>query len=149
MLDKILKKLYNAFKKSGKMTSPKMNLEVQKMPEITKDVIAEMNKRAPLNMEKAQEIAKKFGFDSYRSITASAKRNGIEYVNKARVAKNGKPVTSKTELVEAVAQVLNVNLEGMEKATKQSLETLSEAVFTMAEDLSDSVDQEGDQTVTD
>ena len=140
MFDKLLRKLYNVFNKSGKQFPQTELGGSKKMPEITKEVIAVMEANAPLNMEKATVIAEQFGFDSYRSITASAKRNGIPYENKARVAKNGKPVTNKTELVSAIAEVLNKDLEGLDKATKQSLENLSEAVFALAGDLETEVE---------
>ena len=94
---------------------------------IAENVIAEMVKRAPLNYEICGEIAEKFGLKQ-RAIVASATRNKIDYQKKVRVSKTGNPVTSKADLVEAIAVKFDVSVEeldGLEKATKTALEVVA------------------------
>jgi methyl coenzyme M reductase subunit C len=114
-------------------------------------VIAEMKKMAPLDFEKCAVIGDKFGLPQ-RGVVASAKRNDIDYVNKARVSKTGKTIASKADLVSAIAQNLNLSvsvLEGGAKATKDFLEAVATATFDLLEDLEDSINQEDDETVSD
>ena len=103
----------------------------------TAEVIAEMEKRAPLTFEICGEIGVKFDLPQ-RGIAASAKRNGIAYVNKARVSKTGNPVVSKSDLVEMITENLGLDLsasvlEGGVKATKEFLEALAVATFEILE----------------
>lgn len=103
----------------------------------TPEVIAEMQSRAPLTFEICGEIGEKFGLPQ-RGIAASAKRNKIAYVNKARVSKTGNPVASKADLVGMIVENLGLSvsdsvLEGGVKATKEFLETLAVATFEILE----------------
>ena len=90
-------------------------------------VLAAMQAAAPLNMDKATELAEQFG-EKPRAIIAAAIRAGIAYERKARMAKNGAPAVSKEALVREISDRLGVELAGLEKATKQSLQTLLNAV---------------------
>ena len=93
-------------------------------------VLEAMKSNAPLNYEKATEIAERFDLKA-RSVVASAIRNGIEYTKKAKVNKAGLPVTSKEDLVETIAEKLGVGIEaldGLTKASKTSLEVIASKV---------------------
>lgn len=92
-------------------------------------VIARMTELAPLNMEIAEKIADEFDIKA-RSVIASAVRNKIEYVKKARVSKTGGEVISKDDLVARIAENLGfevADLVGLEKANKSALEILASA----------------------
>lgn len=86
-------------------------------------VLDAMKAAAPLNFEKAGEIAEKFGLKQ-RAVVASAIRNEIPYENKVRVSKTGEPVVTKEDLVGTIADGLGLeakDLTGLEKATKAAL----------------------------
>lgn len=90
---------------------------------ITPEVEARMKELAPLDFEKAGEIADEFGIKT-RSVVASAIRKGIEYTRKARVSKTGEPVVTKEDLVGVIAEGIGVDkgdLDGLDKATKVAL----------------------------
>jgi len=98
----------------------------------TEEMLATMEKAAPLNLEKAKEFAAKFssketGNFTVQSIIAKAKANGIDYVSKAPAAKRAKGAT-KTQLVDAIAKKTNAKLSGLEKATAQSLANLLDSL---------------------
>jgi hypothetical protein len=102
----------------------------------TPAVVAEMEKRAPLTFEICGEIGEKFDLPQ-RGIAASAKRNGIAYVNKARVSKTGNPVASKSDLVSMIAGNLGLSVDSLDggvKATKGFLENLAVATFELLEE---------------
>jgi hypothetical protein len=90
-------------------------------------VFAAMQAAAPLNMDKATELAEQFG-EKPRAIVAAAIRAGIPYERKARMAKNGAPVASKEDLVAQISEKVGADLSGLEKATKEALRTLLAAV---------------------
>lgn len=95
--------------------------------EVKATVMARMVELAPLNMEIAEKIADEFGIKA-RSVIASAVRNKIEYVKKARVSKTGGEVVSKEDLVGRIAEKFGFSVEdlaGLEKANKSALETLA------------------------
>ena len=76
---------------------------------------------------KAQELAEEYGTKA-RSIVQICNRNNIAYQKKARVSKTGKPIARKAELVAAIAEKHGVDvaaLDGLEKASKSSLEILA------------------------
>jgi len=74
----------------------------------TENVVAAMRDAAPLNWEKAQEIAERFDLKA-KGVVSSAIRNGIEYKRK--------------DLVDSIAKKLGVDsLDGLEKSTKTALE---------------------------
>ncbi len=112
----------------------------QKESVITPEVVAEMQAQAPLDYEKCGVIGEKFGIPQ-RSVVASATRQGIAYVKKARVSKTGAAVASKSDLVGVIASDLGVDLsslDGLEKATKSALTAIVEsfeiAAFRDSED---------------
>lgn len=90
-------------------------------------VLGAMRASAPLNMEKATAIAEQFG-EKPRAIIAAAIRAGIEYQRAAKRSKDGSPVQSKEDIVAAISARLDVNLDGLEKATKASLGVLLDAI---------------------
>lgn len=93
------------------------------MSKFTDEILAVMRDRAPLNYEIAGEIAEQFGLKQ-KAVVASAIRNGIDYVRKARVSKTGEPVVTKEDLVATIADKLGLesgDLDGLEKATKVAL----------------------------
>ena len=98
----------------------------------TAEVIAEMEKRAPLNFDICGEIGAKFNLPQ-RGVVASAKRNGIDYDNKVRVSKTGDKIASKADLVKEILENLDIAYldgsigEGGAKATKGFLEVLAKA----------------------
>jgi len=97
------------------------------MSVITPEILAVMSENSPLNMEKAEAIAEKFGIKA-RAVIASAVRNGITYEKKARVSKAGTKIVSKTDLVATIAEKFGVSvesLEGLDKANKSALEVLA------------------------
>ena len=98
----------------------------------TEEMLATMEKAAPLNLEKAKELADKFsgmgnGKFSVQSVIGKAQGSGIEYIAKAPAAKRAKGAT-KTQLVDAIAKKTNAKLSGLEKATAQSLANLLDSL---------------------
>jgi hypothetical protein len=87
------------------------------------EIIETMRAEAPLNWSKAQEIAEKFDIKP-RAVVASATRNGIEYEKKKRVSKSGAPIVRKTDLVAKLESLTGEKLEGLEKSSKEPLETM-------------------------
>jgi hypothetical protein len=80
---------------------------------------AEMLAAGVIDNDAAIEFAAKFGKD-VRSIRAKAVRMGI-YKSKEKVSKTGGKIESKEAIVADIAQIVGKNLEGLEKASKQSL----------------------------
>lgn len=94
-------------------------------------VLEAMKANAPLNFETATAIADRFGLKA-RSVVASAIRNGIPYLKKAKVSKAGLPITSKEDLIESIANKIGVavaSLEGLEKASKSALLILDAKLY--------------------
>lgn len=90
------------------------------------EIIEAMKALAPLNWDKAKELATKFDVKP-RAIVASAIRQGLEYERKKRVSKGGEPVLRKPELVQKIAECLNLsadNLGGLDKASKSALQVI-------------------------
>lgn len=82
---------------------------------------------APLNFEKAQELAEEFD-EKPRAVIAAAIRYGVEYQRKGRTTKNGDPVVRKEELVARIAEANGLQVEqlaGLEKANKAALLALA------------------------
>lgn len=102
-----------------------MSAEVNYTPEME----ATIREAAPLNMDKAKEIAAEIG-KSYRSVIAKAKSLGVEYESKPKPQKRVGGMT-KPQMVAAIAASLDVDadkLDGLEKATALALGTVLEAV---------------------
>jgi hypothetical protein len=92
----------------------------------TEEMLAKMEASAPLNFAKATAIAEEFGLKP-KSVVAGAIRNGIKYESKPRVSKAGTPVVRKADLVSEIGAKFGIpeaDLEGLEKATRASLEAL-------------------------
>ena len=80
---------------------------------------AELLAAGEIDNELAIEFATKFGKD-VRSIRAKAVRMGI-YKAKERVSKTGGKIESKEAIVADIAALVGKSLDGLEKASKQSL----------------------------
>lgn len=80
---------------------------------------AELAAAGLIDNDLALEFAAKFGKD-VRSIRAKAVRMGI-YKAKERVSKTGGKIESKEAIVADIAALVGKNLDGLEKASKQSL----------------------------
>lgn len=80
---------------------------------------AELAAAGLIDNDLALEFAAKFGKD-VRSIRAKAVRMGI-YKAKERVSKTGGKIESKEAIVADIAAIVGKNLDGLEKASKQSL----------------------------
>lgn len=89
----------------------------------TDKMVATLRENAPLNLEKAKDIAGDLGV-SYRSVIAKAKQEGIEYETKAP-ARKAKAKT-KAEMVQELSEMTGQDLEGLDKAPVTVIETLTE-----------------------
>jgi len=91
----------------------------------TSKMEAEMRENSPITYDVAVVLAERFG-KKLRSVIAKAcSMNDVEYIAKERRTKKGETIVSKSALVSQISDSLNgVDLVGLEKATKTSLETL-------------------------
>ena len=80
---------------------------------------AELAAAGLIDNELAIEFAAKFGKD-VRSVRAKAVRMGI-YKAKEKVSKTGGKIESKEAIVADIAEIVGKSLDGLEKASKQSL----------------------------
>jgi hypothetical protein len=93
----------------------------------TPEMVATIEAAQPLDLAKAKALGAQLD-RGYRSIIAKAKREGFEYISKPAPAKK-KAAPSKAELVGAIAKAVDCDtLEGLEKATGQSLAKLLEHI---------------------
>ena len=93
----------------------------------TPEMVATIKAAQPLDLAKAKALGAQLD-RGYRSIIAKAKREGFEYISKPAPAKK-KAAPSKAELVSAIAKAVNCDtLNGLEKATGQSLAKLLEHI---------------------
>ena len=84
----------------------------------------EMRENSPITYDVAVVLADKFG-KKLRSVIAKAcSMHDVEYIAKERKTKSGETIVSKSALVSQISETLGVDLVGLEKATKTSLETL-------------------------
>jgi hypothetical protein len=74
------------------------------MSNYTETMIATMRKVAPLNLDKAKDLASGFGV-SHRSVISKAKSLGLEYVKASPKARAAKGIT-KAELTDAIRQAV-------------------------------------------
>lgn len=97
----------------------------------TDAMLQRMRDLSPIDNETAEKLADEFGF-TVASVRAKAVRTeGVEYQKKARVAKDGKPVESKSDLVAEIAEALGSDAESFESlgnATKLVLQKIRDAV---------------------
>ena len=90
----------------------------------------EMRELSPITYDCAVVLAEKFG-KKLRSVIAKAcSLDGVVYVARERVAKNGSVIVRKAEMVESIAKSLatDEDLTGLEKATKSSLDALMRSI---------------------
>ena len=91
----------------------------------------EMRESSPISYDVAVVLAEKFG-KKLRSVIAKAcSMDGVVYVARERVAKNGSAIVRKAEMVESIAKSLatDEDLSGLEKATKSSLDALMRSIL--------------------
>ena len=103
---------------------------MSKMINYTKAQESEMRELSPISYDVAIVLAEKFG-KKLRSVIAKAcSLDGVVYVARERVAKNGSAVVRKAEMVESIAKSLatDEDLQGLEKATKSSLDALMRSI---------------------
>ncbi|RYF41016.1 MAG: hypothetical protein EOO38_21190 [Cytophagaceae bacterium] len=70
-------------------------------------------------------------------LLANDKDNGFTYERQKPLTKSGKPVTNKLALVKEIVEMAGVTaaaLDGLEKAPKDALETLRDAIAAMQDD---------------
>ena len=90
----------------------------------------EMRELSPITYDCAVVLAEKFG-KKLRSVIAKAcSLEGVVYVARERVAKNGSVIVRKAEMVKSIAKSLatDEDLSGLEKATKASLDALMRSI---------------------
>jgi len=103
---------------------------MSRMINYTKAQESEMRELSPISYDVAQVLADKFG-KKIRSVIAKAcSLEGVVYVARERVAKNGSAIVRKAEMVESIAKSLatDEDLQGLEKATKSSLDALMRSI---------------------
>lgn len=98
-----------------------------KAPNFTPEQEARIRELAPLNQEKSRQLATEFG-KSERSVTAKAVRMGVAYERKQPTTKTGAPVERKEAIVAEIAQFVKGNLDGLDKAPKQALQAVRDAL---------------------
>jgi len=90
---------------------------------------ARIRAEAPLNQAKAVALAAEFGPKfTARSVIAKAVRMEVGYERKQPVTKSGLPVENKEAIVAQIAQVVEGNLDGLDKAPKAALQALRNAL---------------------
>lgn len=99
----------------------------EKTPNFTPEQEARIRESAPHNLASATELANEFG-KTPRSVIAKIVRMDVGYQSKVRTTKSGDPVISKEKLVGQIANVVEGNLEGLEKAPKAALQALARFV---------------------
>lgn len=93
----------------------------------TPEMVATLKAAQPLDLAKAKALGAEMG-KGYRSIIAKAKREGFDYISKPAPAKK-KAAPSKADMVSAIAKAVDcATLDGLEKATGQSLAKLLEHI---------------------
>ena len=103
---------------------------MSKMINYTPSQENEMRELSPITYDCAVVLAEKFG-KKLRSVIAKAcSLEGVVYVARERVAKNGSVIVRKAEMVESIAKSLatDEDLSGLEKATKASLDALMRSI---------------------
>ena len=103
---------------------------MSKMINYTKAQESEIRESSPISYDVAVVLAERFG-KKLRSVIAKAcSMDGVVYVARERVAKNGSAIVRKAEMVESIAKSLatDEDLTGLEKATKSSLDALMRSI---------------------
>jgi hypothetical protein len=87
-----------------------------------------------LNQARAQELAAAFSEMSGETFTEKGviakigRMEGVTYVPKAKVSKTGGKIETKEDLVAEIAALVEGNLTGLEKASKQALQAVRNAL---------------------
>ena len=102
-------------------------MATDKTPNYSPEQEQRIRDMAPLNQAKATLLATEFG-KSARSVTAKAVRMGVAYERKQPQTKTGAPVERKEAIVAQISEVVNANLDGLDKAPKQALQALRDFV---------------------
>jgi hypothetical protein len=85
----------------------------------TEAQVARMHEFEFIDAAIAKELADEFG-KNVKSVVAKAVREGI-YKAKERASKTGGKIESKEQIVADIAAIVGKSLDGLEKASKQSL----------------------------
>tara|TARA_B110001454_G_scaffold195067_1_gene197086 strand:+ start:1104 stop:1418 length:315 start_codon:yes stop_codon:yes gene_type:complete len=82
--------------------------------------------RSPITYDIASELAEIFGKTLRSVIAKSCSMEGVVYVARERVAKNGSDICRKSDLVDEITRALasDEDLTGLVKAPKSALENL-------------------------
>ena len=90
----------------------------------------EIRDNSPITYDIAVVLAEKFGKKLRSVIAKSCSLEGVEYIARERVTKNGSAIVRKSEMVESIAKSLatDEDLTGLEKATKSSLDALMRSI---------------------
>lgn len=96
---------------------------MKKAPNFTPEQEAMISAAAPLNQQKARDLAAAMG-KTERSITAKAVRMGVAYERKQPTTKAGGKVEKKETIVAEIAALVSGNLDGLDKAPKAALQAL-------------------------
>ncbi len=94
------------------------------MSQYTETMVAAMRKVAPLNLDKAKDLASGFGV-SHRSVISKAISLGIAYEKAPASPRQLR--AAKADTVEAIAKAVNLNandLDGLQNAKASALNTL-------------------------
>jgi hypothetical protein len=92
----------------------------------SKKMESQLLARSPITYDIAQELADIFGKTLRSVIAKSCSMEGVVYVARERVTKNGSDICRKSDLVDEITRALatDEDLTGLTKATKSSLENL-------------------------
>ena len=102
------------------------NINVNYTPQMENEI----RDNSPITYDIAVVLAEKFGKKLRSVIAKSCSLEGVEYIARERVTKNGSTVVRKSEMVESIAKSLatDEDLTGLEKATKSSLDALMRSI---------------------
>lgn len=119
----LIKKFLTYCLKIGKTDHQETEGNVDMTKEVTKNYTdaqeARMAEFAVIDNDIAMDLAAEFQKD-VRSVRAKAVRMGI-YKAKEKVSKTGGKIESKEAIVADIVKLVGVGLDGLEKASKQSL----------------------------
>lgn len=103
---------------------------MSKMINYTKAQESEIRELSPISYDVALVLAERFGKNLRSVIAKACSLDGVVYVARERVAKNGSAIVRKAEMVESIAKSLSTDedLSGLEKATKSSLDALMRSI---------------------
>ena len=103
---------------------------MSKMINYTKAQESEIRELSPISYDVALVLAERFGKNLRSVIAKACSLDGVVYVARERVTKNGSQVVRKAEMVESIAKSLatDEDLSGLEKATKSSLDALMRSI---------------------